>query len=446
MPIEKLSTAKLGSTKWWKNQSHNLTYNIFKLALGIFIFFLIWNIIAPIINNYNMIMWWREQKAGSVSLKAEKNSFSWINYSYMKSFKLYANIGSLLVPQINIFDNEAQLQAVDFLLKTFGDGIVSGGALTGKALCESIIPDWPPPAPLIARWLKCQKGTDGGTSWPKEGNLYVWPEPDSPLWMDIVYLWGGLGSCGGIGNACSKKIVTLKPSQIPQPCTGSPTVSCGSTEAWYVGGTKQKGDWLGNFLWSSYQIPFNSVVIANFLSGSQNVCDTAVLGSDQTLKILLGKQMDADASQGWWGAIKYISSKNKATTFSEIHATFWEGVEIVKAGGANTNQNDSKTCNGGVASGITKGVGAAAGVGMAVHGVCHSPVATAAGDVPVFGWTMKIGCGIGALVTAGVGAGAGMEAAGAAGCCSPIGAPPCCHTTPKSCPAPGPGTSACIIS
>lgn len=420
MATIKKPTYVLGSTKWWKNQKHNLFSNILKLALYILIFMAIWYMIAPLLGFIGIYNWWRAQKqlVNSVQIK---DCFSFANLAYWQDFPLYAKIGKLITPSVTSFADEAQAGILMFLIKNFANGIVPGGSLTGIALCQTIVPQWKPPQALVTQYNKCKQ-----VELPEWKTPIEWPGYDPQgldMWRKIIYIWGGMGGCGKKGGGCGDDATSLPGSAIP--CTKTPPgKSCGKEYTWMSSGEENNGNnqqWLGNFLWQGYQIPFNSAMIITFLTKNANICNTGVRGSDQVFPILIGSPLFMGSAQGWWGAIKYISSELENTTLADLHEFFWEGVSIEKAGGTGAgNPNAPKNCSSGdVTSSVATGVGAASGIGMAViPAACSGPAIEA---------SYGISCLLGIGVTAATGTASATGAASKAGCCNvPWGAPPCC--------------------
>lgn len=447
MTVTKKSTYVLGSTEWWKNQKHNLGHTILKLALYVTIFFLIWEIMSPLMIFGGIYSWWREQKTTIDDKNSLNNCFSFANLAYYEHFPLYGWIGKWILPQPKTIESQGQADLLFFLIKNFANGMVPGGSLTGKSLCQSIVPDWPPPPSLVSKYKSCILATQtwDGHEWPSPGNDGL------SIWRIIVYLWGGMGYCGTSDtDACSPNVTAIPGSSLgpcsPQP-VGGVKGSCGSQYTWIASGTRGSNLWMGNFLYQAYQIPYNCPMIVGFVSRYSDICSTSVRTSNQVLQILLGYSEEVVSGGGWWGAIQYLSSTDERTSLFDLHTFFWEGVALSKGGGANVNDTKpSAKCSGGVATGITTGIGAAAGVGMAGAMMIPEGAGACLGiTAATWGWGAPA-CGaiIAGVAALGVGAVSGMNAAGKAGCCSGIGEPQCCETTPNSCPTTGKSAGGCI--
>ena len=212
MNISKKKTVPIiGSNDWWRKQKKNSFHNILKLALYILIFFLIWGALAPLINNLSLFSWWKNQERGLDNKYSKQNCISFVSLSYFLHFKLYWLIGSQTGNEESTIQSEGEALMIMSLINNYADGLVPGGALTGKALCQTIIPDWPPPAALIKIYTAC-----GGKSPSKNPmsinfspwtgmNNGTWPLPEQlDAWKAIMFLWGAGGLCGPTNaDSCS---------------------------------------------------------------------------------------------------------------------------------------------------------------------------------------------------------------------------------------------------
>jgi len=436
----KNSAPTVGSDAWWKTQKKNSFHNILKLAMYVTIFFLIWGALAPVINTLPLFSWWKQQTRSLQNKNIKKNCVSLLSIAYFLHFKIYYDIMSATSNEESIIQTEAQGVLITSLIFNYADGLVPGGALTGKALCESIIPDWPPPPALLTEIKKCHSiNPSSFATWQKWPQ---WPNPNQQeAWRMIMFVWGAAGFCGNSAeNACTGNQtpgsgIPGDPNAWCKPLKGEHTqkpvnfsAGCGDSSVWTT--AKSDSKWLGNFLWGGYQIPYNSPVVIGYMTGTGNLCDTGVQTGDGAMKILLGVtegeggEKGDIARGGWWGAIRAISSKEKNTTMNGILNFFWQGTTIELVGGSQNTPKKAKTnktCNTSAkTSGITAGIGA--GMGMMMMAPMAGPLAP---------FLVLGGLGLGAVV--------GMSAAGKAGCCTPIGAPPCCKN--KSCPKAGKSTS-----
>jgi len=433
--VNKKSSPVMGSTDWWKNQKKNSFHNILKLALYILIFFLIWGAIAPLVNNIFLFKWWKNQVRGLDNKYAKKNCLSFISIAYFLHFKVYWWINKYTSNEESVVQSEGEALMIMSLINNYGDGIVPGGALTGKALCQSIIPDWPPPTALLEIYDKCSSSKSvtidnyDVTKSPTLDILYPlwngfkdkkWPLASNSLaWKSIMYLWGAGGLCGENPNSsCSgqnKENSQKPPSELCKK--NAPLSSCGFPAVWTT--TRSDSKWLGNFLWGGYQIPYNSPVVVGYMTGSGNLCNTSVKTGSLPMQKLLGTNIGEGNTQGvtqrngWWGAIRSISSNYENTTQLQIYNYFWQNISEETSGSGNAPPDksgaDTRCSASGITTAVTSGLGAAAGIAMC----CGPPC-----------W----------LIGAAAGVATGMAAAGKGGCCHAIGSPPCCNKG-STCPA-----------
>ena len=187
-------------------------------------------------------------------------------------------------------------------------------------------------------------------------------------------------------------------------------------------------EWLGNFLWASYNIPFNAPVVLGYQTQSGDICGNLSspggIDGSAVMGTLLGDTRftkGQDGVAGWWGALQSISSSKENTLFGTLYAFFWAKTSMMMggySGGNNTGPTPSPSCTSGTkASAAASGIGAGAGVAMGCGSM--GPFASL--------------CMVAAV---GVGVVSGMSKAGNGGCC---GADSALATTPNKCCKGGPG-------
>ena len=382
------------SNAWWHYIRENWWKILLKLVLLLIVFFAIYGAVVPLINFQPWFSWWKTNGGNNLQTT---NCFSMTSLAYAKGFSLYYYIGSLFggiqkgisLPKLLILGN---------LLDTYAIGMQKGGGryMTPKSLCISIIPDedvYPFRNPLILNCIGHLKDSSdhplgAGASWPLGQDIVTW--------KTIIEFWGGAAVCAE-GATITTGDCGKTPSSTMSPyCVDSngdyPSLgrSHGNANQWYSTGSKYltkggdvtndpsqaasagpgQGDnkklntnYAGNFLWEIYGMPFDSMAIRAFLSGSSNDWNQNSL-YPSLLRAAFGAYIGTFQAGGWYGVLQATDSGAGLSEVEFLRA-FWAIDEPENLPAAGSSTTAPKSCNASdTVSSVTTGITTTIGIGI----------------------------------------------------------------------------------
>ena len=321
----------------WANIKLNWFKYFLKITLYLFLFFLIWEAISPLISFQPFFNWWKSHDGDKYS----QWCFSFTKLAYFKYFIIYYYIGSYLSGTDTSFNNDGQPDFILMLFSNYAINVRTDGHMTPKALCSSIIPDKNilKPSPETQDIIKQCTNYQIGDDWPRlEDNIDV--NTNIKTWRYIVASWGGAGNTDQ----------GTKPMNISD-CTNMKALdTIGSHEKWISAPD--------NFLYKWYAIRFDSIAVRAFVSGQATTKNQVKL--DKTvMEHLLGFVSSPGWSPGgWWGMLQGLSSPK--WDYASYQRLFWEDEIIIQQ--ANTECTTGDQINAGL-----NGVYAAGGTAFALH-------------------------------------------------------------------------------
>lgn len=212
------------------------TFIIFSILL-----WTVYIILYPRLSYQNYKDWWSHYDPDEKHNCIDLDSLAYWQFSYI----IY-KIRQAIVPGTEHIENDAWIMFITSMIYSDAKGIVPGGVVTPKTLCETLVPPTPP------------------------GSSHKWPS-DKTGWITTIKQWGN---------------ITFDPSD-----TGS-----------YKYDGKAWANEPDNFIFHDWAIPADSVLLVGFLTGwSSDSTGTPLYPSamDPLLGLVGGVQ-----SGGWWGFLQ----------------------------------------------------------------------------------------------------------------------------------------------
>ena len=383
------------SNAWWHYLRENWWKILLKFMLILIVFFAIYGAVVPLINFQPWFSWWKTYGGNKLETS---NCFSMSSLAYAKGFSLYYYIGNLFggiqkklsLPKLLILGKLMDLYAI-------GMSQGPGRYLTPKSLCQSIVPDssiYPFNTPQILSCLGNLKDSDDN----KLSSNSTWPVgSDIGAWKKIIQFWGGAAMCPQGAQVTKGPCAKQSPSPKSRtycvdsngnfPQTG---VDHGNQNQWYSTGSKyltkdgtptndpseaasdsattskkkMNHKYAGNFLWEIYGMPFDSMAIRAFLSGSTSDWNNQPLYLSLLPTALGGGQGTFEAG-GWFGVLQ-ATDTGAGTGMSETEfiRAFWSIDEPENLPSPGGSGGGAKCTSSDKVSAVTAGVGAAIGIGI----------------------------------------------------------------------------------
>ena len=381
------------SNAWWHYLRENWWKILLKFILLFIIFFAIYGAVVPLINFQPWFSWWKTYGGNKLQTT---NCFSMTSLAYAKGFSLYYYIGNLFggiqqklsLPKLLILGN---------LMETYSIGMAKGGGryMTPKSLCESIVPDEHIYPFTSTQILNCMGDLTDSAGHQLSSNS-TWPlGNDIGTWKIIIKFWGGASVCPegvqAVKGPCAKQDPS---SSEPAYCVTNgtfPQDDHGNQTQWYSTGSKYLTsdgtptndpsqaasdptttskkklnlNYAGNFLWEIYGMPYDSMAIRAFLSGSANDWNQNSL-YPSLLPAALGATSSFVQAGGWFGILQ-ATDKGGDTGISETEflRAFWaidEPENLPAAGGASSGTTKCNASD--TVQAVTTGISTAIGIGI----------------------------------------------------------------------------------
>jgi hypothetical protein len=283
-----------------KNKIFTTNFTTITILLLIVVVGLILLFLFPLIKFRHWYKWWN-----TYDTKNQYNCFRLSSIAYFESNQLVYNISNLFIKPRQKFKYDWWVYFITGFLNGGAKGIVDGGWVTPKHLCDSLVPDTPP--------------TEDVGKWP----IFA------ADWVKLVQSWGAI--------------------------VYGPDKYTFDIDVW-----KAKSD---NFLWRDWNIPPDSGLVIGFITGysTSPLPGNEILWPD-LMEPLLGIRTGI-ASGGWWGFLQN-NGNFAGRGLDEANRLIWADQRpkaLVKP------KAQKSTCDGyGVANGsIQTGIGASF-VGAAV--------------------------------------------------------------------------------
>ena len=296
-------------------------------AVGVLVLvYLVFKIFTPILEFKVYIDWWAQYGG-----KKYPGCIDMVSLAYWQNFPLYYYIRNLSQSSTKKFESSSWVYFITSLMFGGAIGIVPDGVVTPRAICESIIPEYPPSVE--------------GKKWP---TAIFCPGKcdDDPwgCWKCLISHWGG---------------VTI--SEDPKEFK--------FTAKW----TEENPD---NFFWNDYAMPIDSPMMEGFLTNWAEDVNGQPLYPDAILPLISKKA--GIASSGWWGFLQQLGGN---VTYNEIKRIVW--ADIVPGNFANPSARKNCGSAASQASSMMGGANMALAAGMLVGGGEIGMVAKF--GIPLFG-------------------------------------------------------------